>query len=40
MISSTYGRGLKYLGMILQRYGLVEGTSDNEASSPYQSIAR
>ena len=26
-------RGLKYLGMILQRYGLVEGTRDNEASS-------
>jgi hypothetical protein len=26
-------RGLKYLGLILQRCGLVEGTPDNEASS-------
>jgi hypothetical protein len=26
-------RRLKYLGLILQRYGLVEGTPDNEASS-------
>jgi hypothetical protein len=28
MINSVYRRGLKYLGMILQRYGLVEGTPD------------
>jgi hypothetical protein len=33
MINSIYRRSLKYLGMILQRYGLVEGTPDNEASS-------
>jgi hypothetical protein len=26
------GAALKYLGLILQRYGLVEGTPDNEAS--------
>src|SRR5258708_32498279 len=32
MINSIYRRGLKYLGVILQRYGLVEGTPDNEAS--------
>jgi hypothetical protein len=33
MINSIYKRGLKYLGMILQRYGLVERTPENEASS-------
>jgi hypothetical protein len=33
MITSIYKRGLKYLGMILQGYGLVERTPENEASS-------
>ena len=33
MINSIYRRGLKYLELILQRYGLVEGMPDNEASS-------
>ena len=40
MINSIYRRGLKYLGMILQRYGLVEGTPDNEASSLLLRYAR
>ena len=33
MINSIYKRGLKYPGMILQSYGLVERTPENEASS-------
>ena len=40
MINSIYKRGLKYLGMILQRYGLVERTPENEASSLLLRYAR